>query len=380
MRIGIVTRHVRPNDGQGRVNYEIAAEALRQGHEVTLFCEHVDPALAGQEGVRTELTPSPAWLPTRLSKDQVYAWRTRQRLNAEAGKCDAVLANGFATWARADVNAVHFVHDAWLRSPHHPWRQERSARSLYRHVYSRVNSHLERGAFGRSRRIVAVSTLVSRQLVDAGVAERSIATIANGVNAEEFRPGLSRRADLGLPDGAVIGLFAGDLKDARKNLDTVLRAVAQVPKLHLAVAGRHEGTRWPALAAQLGIGDRVHFLGFQRDMPGLMRSVDLFVFPSRYEACSLVLLEALATGLPVVTASSTGGAEIITPEAGIVLDDSEDAAALAAALLLLAGAPERRRAMGTAGRALALQHSWPAMAGRYIALLQDAAKEARHGV
>ncbi len=379
MRIGIVTRHVGFNDGQGRVNYEIAAEALRQGHEVSLFCEHVEPTLARLEGVRAELMPAPSWLPTRLPKDQVYAWRTRRRLHAEAGRCDAVLANGFVTWARADVNAVHFVHGAWLRSPHHPWRQRRDARSLYRHIYSRVNSSLERGAFRRSRKIVAVSAMVRRELIAAGVQDRSIAVIANGVDAEEFRPGVARRAGFGLPEGVTIGLFAGDLSDSRKNLDTVLRAMPQTPALHLAVAGRHEGTRWPAFAAQLGVGDRVHFLGFQRDMPGLMRSVDLFVFPSRYETSSLVLLEALASGLPVITARNVGAAEVVTPEAGMVLDDSEDTPALAAALRPLAASPDQRRGMGAAGRALALRHSWPVMAARYLALLQASAQERCHG-
>lgn len=379
MRIGIVTRRVAFNDGQGRVNYEIAAEALRRGHEVSLFSEHVDPALAQTDGVQAELMPAPPWLPTRLPKDQVYAWRTRQRLRARAARCDAVLANGFVTWARADVNAVHFVHASWLRSAHHPWRLRRDARSLYKHVYNRVNASLERGAFGRSPRIVAVSELVRSQLAACGVPGARVVTITNGVDTAEFRPGEARRLAFGLPERAVIGLFAGDLKDSRKNLDTVLRALAAVPSLHLAVAGQHEGTPWPSLVAQLGIADRVHFLGFQRDMPGLMRSVDLFVFPSRYEACSLVLLEALASGLPVVTARSAGGAEMIEPGEGIVLSDSEDLGALAAALRGLTLSPERRQELGAAGRQLALRHSWPTMAAQYLELLETAARERDHG-
>jgi len=368
MRIGIVTRRVARHDGQGRVNMEVAREALRRGHDVRLFCEHADAeiAAAGAEVVRL---PPPAFLPGRLLRDQLFAWRTARDL---AG-CDAVLGNGFSTWAPTDVNAVHFVHRAWLASPHHPWRQHRDARSLYARVYAGANARLERGAFRRSRAIVAVSQKVRSELVAGGVPEDRITTILNGVDTEEYAPGDSDRAALGLPQAVPLALFAGDLRTGRKNLDGVLCALAQgPPALHLAVAGRHEATAWPAMAASLGVTDRVHFLGFRTDMPALMRAADMFVFPSRYEACSLVLLEALASGTPVITAASAGGAEIVTPDVGIVLPDSEDIGGLAAAMNALVQDTPRRLAMRQAARKRALSHGWDAMAGRYLDLLEAA--------
>lgn len=372
MRIGIVTRRVGRNDGQGRVNLEIAAEALRQGDTVRLYCEDVDPSIT-RAGATPEPLPPPPCVPTRLLRDQVFAWRTRAPLARDAEKLDAVLACGFATWAPADVNAVHFVHRSWLRSPYHPWRLRRTPRTLYARVFSELNARLEHGAFRRAGAIVAVSENVRRELIGAGVAAARITTIRNGVDADEFCPGPARRDSFGLPDDVPIALFAGDLKTARKNLGTVLRALPAVPGLHLAVAGRHQGTRWPAMARDLGVAGRVHFLGFRTDMPGLMRAADVFVFPSRYEACPLVLLEALASGLPVVTAESAGGAELVTPEVGVVLADCNDVAALAAALRALLAAPERRRAMAAAARKVALAHSWPAMAQQYLGLLRLAA-------
>jgi glycosyltransferase involved in cell wall biosynthesis len=372
MRLAIVTRRVGANDGQGRVNLEIAAEALRQGHAVQLYSEHVDAAMI-QGGAVADLVPPPALLPTRMVRDQLFACRTGWRLARDAGRYDAVLACGFATWALADVNAVHFVHRAWLRSPYHPWRLARTPRSFYARVFSELNLHLERGAFRRAGAIVAVSERVRRDLIAAGVPPARITTIGNGVDAGEFHPGLARRDRFGLPAGVPLALFAGDLKTPRKNLDTVLRALPGVPGLHLAVAGRHAGTPWPAMAHALGVADRVHFLGFQTDMPALMRAADLFVLPSRYEPFGLVFLEALASGLPVVTAANAGGAELVTPAAGVVLADCDDATALAVALRGLLADPGRRRAMAAAARGLALAHSWPAMAGRYLDLLQWAA-------
>ncbi|HTR15952.1 MAG TPA: glycosyltransferase family 4 protein [Acetobacteraceae bacterium] len=377
MRFGIVSPLLDFNDGQGRVNLEVAAEIVRQGHEVTVFAERIAPSLAASPQVEAVSVPPPPWLPSRLLRDQVLALRTERRLRASRDRCDAVLANGFVTWAQSDINAVHFVHAAWLRSRYHPWRLRRDARSLYARAYSQANALLERRALRRSRRIVAVSAQVRQELLRAGVPGERIHVIINGVDTEEFHPGLAEPARFGLPDAVPLALFAGDLKSPRKNLETVLRALSEVPDLHLAVAGRTDGSSYPAVARSMSLQDRVHFIGFCREMPALMRAADIFVFPSRYEACSLVLLEAMASGLPVVTVSTAGGAELVTPDAGTVLADSDDHHALAAALRLLAVEPARRHAMAEAARRQAMRHSWRAMAGRYVDLLREAVEERR---
>jgi glycosyltransferase involved in cell wall biosynthesis len=128
----------------------------------------------------------------------------------------------------------------------------------------------------------------------------------------------------------------------------------------------------------LGLNERVHFVGFRRDIPEIMRSVDLFIFPSRYEACSLVLLEALASGLPVITATATGGAELVTPECGIVLPDSDDIDALATALMSLTREQSLMQQMSQAARSVAEQHSWTTMAQTYVDLFEELSKNAEH--
>jgi glycosyltransferase involved in cell wall biosynthesis len=145
------------------------------------------------------------------------------------------------------------------------------------------------------------------------------------------------------------------------------------PDVHIAVAGYLPGSPYPEQARALGVADRVHFLGLVKEMPVLMHSVDAFVFPSRYEAMSLSLLEAMAAGLPVVTARTAGGAEIITPECGIVLDDPDDPKALAGAIARLANSSDVRRAMGVAANELATGFGWARMAAQYIALYRQLA-------
>ena len=80
-----------------------------------------------------------------------------------------LLANGFVTWAPCDVNVVHFVHSAWVRSAYHPWRLKRDVRSLYAKSYNSLNAALEKIALRRSARIVAVSDSVRHDLIRIGV-------------------------------------------------------------------------------------------------------------------------------------------------------------------------------------------------------------------
>ncbi|MGD0476241.1 MAG: glycosyltransferase family 4 protein [Candidatus Velthaea sp.] len=215
MKIGIVSTRVGRNDGVGRVNYEIAMEALRAGHEITLFCEAVDRDLSGRPDVQLELMPA-EWLPTRLLKDVLFAWRLNRRLSIKAidearngrHSCDAILANGLVSWSAADVNAVHFVHSSWRCSPHHPWHRRRNAYTMYRRLYNDFGAMLDNVSYRRSKAIVAVSNRVRQELIDIGVPSAVITTIVNGVDASEFRPGPGERSRFGLPERARIGLCA----------------------------------------------------------------------------------------------------------------------------------------------------------------------------
>jgi glycosyltransferase involved in cell wall biosynthesis len=99
-----------------------------------------------------------------------------------------------------------------------------------------------------------------------------------------------------------------------------------------------------------------------------MASSDFFVFPSRYEACSLVLLEAMAAGLPIITAQTAGGAELVDPTAGIVLDDPDDTGALSDALFQLAENRAHREGLSRVARRIAENHTWDRMATDYMNL------------
>jgi glycosyltransferase involved in cell wall biosynthesis len=384
MKLCIVTHKIKKGDGQGRVNYEVANEAIRRGHQLTLLASEVAPELEHNNQVNCIKIPVKGY-PTEFVRNFIFAQKSADWLGKHRSEIDLVKVNGAINLAAADVNAVHFVHSSWLRSPVHISRNRRDLYGFYQWLFTAFNARWEKQAFQKAQVVVAVSEKVAQELVNIGVPRSRIRVIVNGVDLEEFAPGESvgvahhrHRQKLGLPENVTLALFAGDIRTPRKNLDTVLHALVKVPDLHLVVVGHTEGSPFPQLAASLGLSKRVHFVGFRRDIPQIMQAVDLFVFPSRYEACSLVLLEALSSGLPVITATATGGGELVTPECGIVLSDSDDIDALAVALMSLVSSPSLIQQMGKAARSVAEKHSWTTMAQTYVDLFEELSKNAEH--
>lgn len=380
MKLCIVTHSLVKGDGQGRVNYEVACEAIRRKHHVTVLASKVAPELEKHHQVNW-VPISVQGLPTELIRNMMFAWQSANWLNKHGNEFDLIKANGAITWAKSDVNAVHFVHNSWLKfsnlqaapSPKKPiFNPKIFLYNFYQWFYTKLNSVWEKEAFNNTKVVVAVSDKVAEDLQEIGVSEDAIRVISNGVDVEEFSPGNGgSRQPWNLPKDVTLAMFAGDIRLPRKNLDTVLHALVEVPDLHLAVVGVTDGSPYPQLAKSLGLDERVHFLGFRRDVPSLMKVVDLFVFPSRYEPFGLVVTEAMATGLPVITASCTGAAPLVTPEAGIVLGDPNDTKALAQALQKLSINPDLRIKMGENAREIALKHTWKNMAQQYVDLFEE---------
>lgn len=370
MKLCIVTHKVLKGDGQGRVNYEVASEAIRRGHQLTLLASDVSPDLLQSSLVRW-VPISVRGLPTELLKNLVFSQKSAVWLARHRAEFDIVKVNGAITSAKSDVNAVHFVHSSWLKSPTHPVHQDRNPYGVYQWCYTSLNAAWEKQAFRRARQVVAVSEQVKQELLEIGVPEPKIRVILNGVDVREFHPGAGDRHRLNLPDAVPLALFVGDIRSNRKNLDTVLHALVRVPELHLAVVGATESSPYPELARRLELSHRVHFLGYRRDLPDLMRGCDVFVFPSRYEACTLVLLEAMASGLPIVTATTAGGSEIVTEACGAILADPEDLTGLALLLQQFTNDPKCLRQMGQSARTIAQEHTWSSKAQAYIDLFEQ---------
>jgi glycosyltransferase involved in cell wall biosynthesis len=205
---------------------------------------------------------------------------------------------------------------------------------------------------------LAVSQGVKDYLVsEIGLDPDKIRVVPNGVDIaaiDAARPGPEVRRELGLPQEApVIGLV-GRLdhwgKGHKELFDAVASLKERYPIRALIVGGGRREDEIKQLAADLGLAEQVHFLGSRRDVPDLLRAMDIFVLPSYSEGVSLALLEAMAAGLPVIASVVGGLPEVVRHGENGLLIPPRDVDALAAALERLLADPEYAQHLGETAR------------------------------
>jgi UDP-glucose:(heptosyl)LPS alpha-1,3-glucosyltransferase len=230
---------------------------------------------------------------------------------------------------------------------------------------------------------LAISQMVARDMQRYhGVSESQLRIVYNGVDLERFSPELRAahrrpvREKLQIADGEVLLLIVAH-NFRLKGVSTLLRAASCLRHaghaVRVVVAGGKRVGSYEALARRLGIGPQVTFLGSVDDPTPYYAAADVYVQPTFYDPCSLVVLEALACGLPVITTRFNGAGELLTAgREGSVIDDPADDEELAAALEPLMNT-ERRATMGMAARQLAEAHSFERNCRQLLAVYHEAA-------
>jgi UDP-glucose:(heptosyl)LPS alpha-1,3-glucosyltransferase len=238
----------------------------------------------------------------------------------------------------------------------------------------------------RQTRVVAVSKLVKLQLEDFHhIPGQQIHVVPNAIDPERVlvsQPGAVRcafRNRLGLEPSELVGLFVGH-NFALKGLKPLLLALAARRHteragrmIHLLICGSGEARPYKELAHRLGIGDAVHFLGFHPDIRACYASSDFFVQPTYYDPCSLVVLEALACGLPVITTAQNGASELMADgREGYILTAPHSQGELVAALRHLTN-DNKRREMATLAARLGREQTFGAHVARLTAVFEQVA-------
>jgi glycosyltransferase involved in cell wall biosynthesis len=182
----------------------------------------------------------------------------------------------------------------------------------------------------------------------------------NLIDIDAWSRGHSIRSSLGLSEGDIaVGTVAQIVH--RKGIDILLETARMLLRerkdLVFVIAGPQSGSeeefgrRMLAIAQEPAFGGRVRFLGSRADIPDLMASLDLFVLPTRAEPLGIVILEAMAAGVPVVASKVGGIPEMLSsPEIGTLVDPLTPEA-FAHAIREVLSRPDRGRSMGAKGRA-----------------------------
>jgi glycosyltransferase involved in cell wall biosynthesis len=195
------------------------------------------------------------------------------------------------------------------------------------------------------------------------IPRQQCAVIENGIDMSRYQGAAPAglRGTLGLPAATVLIGAIGNLRRA-KGYETLLRAAQPVcaarSDTHFVIAGDTDGGLFPELQrlqGQLGLTGRVHFLGLRSDVPAILADLDLFVLSSHTEGFSLALVEAMASGRPVIATRSGGPERIIaTPQAGVLVPP-RDPAALAAEISRLLENEVLRNELAAAARAAVIE-------------------------
>jgi UDP-glucose:(heptosyl)LPS alpha-1,3-glucosyltransferase len=230
--------------------------------------------------------------------------------------------------------------------------------------------------------VVAISEMVRRHFEHYyQIDSANLRMVRIAIDLERFdecdrpRRRLEWRQRWGLSPEHTVALFAG-MNYRLKGLEPLLRAIARLPaesSFRLLVAGNPDTAAFERLARRLKIADRVRFVGYCADMRNGYFAADFFVHPTFYDPCSLVVLEALACGLPVITSRYNGAAEVMhPPREGYVIDDPHDLSQLAGALMELLD-PARRAGCAQAARRTAAQWTFEHHYRQMLAVFAEAA-------
>lgn len=214
---------------------------------------------------------------------------------------------------------------------------------------------------------------IVRYLTKSGWPEARAHYVPNFTTAHEAAP--EPRAAHDTPEGVPLVLAMGRLH-TNKAFDTLLRAWVLVPTAHLWLAGEGpEQAKLEALAAELGVAGRVHFLGWREDIAPLFAACDFFVCPSRHEPLGNVVLDAFAHSRAAVATRSAGPATLIEHEKTGLLVPIDDSEALAPAILRLIAEPATRAQLAAAGHAVWREKfSEPVVVAQYLALFDRLAQ------
>lgn len=343
LRIAFVRRGYSRSGGAEAYLKRLADGIVKAGHEAQL--------------VATNEWPEEQWpfgAIKRLSATTVIGFADELEQVRPQLHCD-VLFSLERVWSCDVYRAGDGVHRAWLA------RRSKFEIPIKQFVRGASRKHqdllrLEESLFEKRKagRVIAASQMVVNEITDLyRYPAEKIDIVRNGIPLDKFRfdPGLREksRAELKLKDDQIALLFAGSGWE-RKGLLFAIEAMAlcKNPKMRLLVAGRGEAGRYKTTRLRFWREDPLQFLGEVSDLTPVYAAADIFILPTLYDPFSNACLEALASGLPVITTRSNGFSEILEDNVqGSIVDNPGNLMGLRDAIRFWSD-PSRREAARSA--------------------------------
>lgn len=376
MNVGLVVESLDPRrGGVEQWTHQFAQRLLAGGHAVHVVARDMrlppDAALPAFHRVsgagRLDFAIAAEELLRRLPLDVIHdtgcGWH-----------CDVFQPHGGSRTAAFEQNQR--IEPAWLRPI-----KRLAAQWLPR--YREFDRLARRQYAAPGRLFVAISQMVARDLQTwHGVPAERLRLVYNGVDTARFSPRHRQerrgpvRRQLGVHENETLLLTVAH-NFRLKGVPTLLRAAALLAqrkcRVRVAIAGGKRLAGWQRWADRLGVGGLTTFLGPVDDPVPYYGAADVYIQPTFYDPCSLVVLEALASGLPAITSRFNGAGELIEPgREGEVIHDPADPRELADAIRPYCDRA-RQASAGQAARALAERHTLARNAMEMVAVYEQAA-------
>jgi len=287
-----------------------------------------------------------------------FAWFALQSIRSESFD---IVQSHERIWHQDIYRAGDGCHREWLerRAYYLPFIK----RFFFRfNLFHRLILRLEKRIFenGECKKIIAISEMVKRDILrHYQLPEDRVKVVYNGVRLDRFNPSNRKsfrdeiRQQLRISDEEVMILFVGSGFE-RKGLEYLIKSVQYMKQKNwrLVLVGKGKWKRYLGFASKENQGKITHLEPID-EIEKMYAAADFFVLPSIYEPFGNANLEALASGLPIITSRNCGAAEIITPKKeGIILEDPSDYKAIADAIDFLMDS-KIRESMGESARLLA---------------------------
>jgi UDP-glucose:(heptosyl)LPS alpha-1,3-glucosyltransferase len=373
MRIAVISRTF-ARTGGGAESYAVAlVQQLAARHEIHVFAQETDQPVPGVRYHRIfRLCEKPRWINQLLFAIATW-WRTRRGFD--------VVHSHENTW-HGQVQTIHVRPLRYnllaTRSGFRLWWQWVKV-CLSPRLITYVWLESARFEPKPGRAIVAASQGLRVECEQAYPGSRSVLSVITPGTAlpDDLPVREVARSQLGIPpDGQLLLFVANDY--ARKGLDALLQAMAQLPSdVRLAIAGStRQAAKYQQQAQQLGLAQRVHFLGSLKNLSSAYAAADCLVHPTLEDSFAMVVLEAMAHGLPVVVSGAAHcgiSAHLRDGLEALLLADPRDAAQLARRIDAVLAQPALAEQLRQQGYAFAQAHSWEHAALQYEALYRQVA-------